>query len=548
MNTTFWSLPTGLLMHAGLNPHFIATFCLFLAIMLLWTCLCGIILEKVVRLPLVAGYIVAGIVLGPSILNIAQWPIFAHPVILHDMIAHQQYAIAGSDLSIFFVLLISGSITVAYLLWLAGYETQLEEIAQVGTAAVTAGVLGAVLPIIVIGAALYYVGGSWTLPQAIGMGVIFSATSVSIPVAMLFATNRMHLRSSKATLGAAIIDDVLAVVLLSIFFIVLETGVFGSAGTMIKQAHSTSLGAALGYMVATGLCLTALGYYAFPIIMRLFTKWGYGQVISLFAVIFMLFYFAGAELLGGFAGITGAYLAGFLFRRADTRHYAHKILTPFVQSVLLPLFLGSIGLQINVGLLHLSDWLVVGWLLVLAIIAKLVGCWIATSLSNVLGRTPTPWSLLESYLFGSSMVARGEVGLVVATVLYGLQLLTSVQYIIGIVVIVLTTIASPIMLAIGFAQEKTEGTGGPVMLGRFELFGSLAMFNAMVHCLEQNGYVVNRVQMADGGQAALVDGQNIKLLLSPTQGVSIEGNNAKVREILTLIATSLSEEIQGLER
>jgi len=116
----------------------------------------------------------------------------------------------------------------------------------------------------------------------------------------------------------------------------------------------------------------------------------------------------------------------------DTGCKAEKVLSPFVNAILLPLFLGSIGLQIDVSLLGRHEWGVVVLLLIIAICSKLIGCCLATMLSR--------WSWLETYLFGSAMVTRGEVGLVIATILYGSQLILPQQYIIAVVVIVLITI------------------------------------------------------------------------------------------------------------
>ncbi len=141
----------------------------------------------------------------------------------------------------------------------------------------------------------------------------------------------------------------------------------------------------------------------------------------------------------------------------DAEHNAEKTISPYVNTFLLPLFLASIGLQIDMHVLALHEWLVVGLLLVIAIVSKLIGCWIATSISNLVAGNDAAqhWTLLETYIFGSSMVARGEVGLVVSTILRGTGLITSPQYTIAVVVIVLTTIATPIMLAIGFSIEDT---------------------------------------------------------------------------------------------
>jgi Kef-type K+ transport system membrane component KefB len=103
-----------------------------------------------------------------------------------------------------------------------------------------------------------------------------------------------------------------------------------------------------------------------------------------------------------------------------------------------------------------SSWLLILAMLVVAILAKLAACYMAIGISGLLGFSRARWSWLEGYLFGSSMVARGEVGLVVATILRGTQVIAPEQYIMAVMVIILTTIATPVMLALGFAWLPGE--------------------------------------------------------------------------------------------
>ena len=206
------TIPAGLLVTAGLSPAFVAQFALFIALILMWTIAWGKFFKKLCGLPVIAGRIIAGILLGPSLFNISGISFFAQPLLLLDRLTGQLYSLASYDIMLFTVLLISSALTVSYLLWIAGHETDLQDIFSIGPVAVAAGILGALLPIVMIAAPLYYgCCGEWSAVQAIGMGLIFAATSVSIPVAMLFAYNKMHLKSSKAALGAAVVDDIFEV-------------------------------------------------------------------------------------------------------------------------------------------------------------------------------------------------------------------------------------------------------------------------------------------------------------------------------------------------
>ena len=223
-----FALSPGLLPQAGLDPHFVARFALFVAVLLLWTIFWGKVLKIVVRLPVIAGQIIAGIMLGPSLLYIQRWPIFAKPLELIDHATGHITSIASADLYLFFVVLLSSALTVSYLLWIAGHETDIPDILKIGVTAICAGIFGALIPIGMTVGMLYYGGiAGWSLVQLVGLGLIFSATSVSIPVAMLFAYKKMHLKSSKAALGAAVVDDIFAVILLSLFFVSITSGIFG---------------------------------------------------------------------------------------------------------------------------------------------------------------------------------------------------------------------------------------------------------------------------------------------------------------------------------
>lgn len=445
-------IPQGVIPVLASNTLFIAKLALFLALIFAGTLIISKILKELLRIPVVAGQIIAGIMLGPSLFNCAQWPLFVDTISVHTDIHVPIYTFYSSDLFLFIIIVFASTLTVSYLLWLAGYETDVRELIGVGDCAIMAGVFGAILPIISTTLLLiYFFSYAFSLVQAVGLGIIFSATSVSIPVAMLVSYKKMHLKSSKATLGASIVDDIVAVILLSIFFIMLQSGFFGQGYCSISAGHDCSITQALFLMGSCLVGFSLIGYFVLPRLMNLLQARGYSHLLPAVAHISMLVYFAAAELIGGLAGITGAYFAGLFHRLADKEHKAEKVIAPYVHAFLLPLFLGSIGLTINMWAVSGSGWVIIGAMLIIAILAKLAACYLAIGISSMLRFSRARWSWLEGYLFGSSMVARGEVGLVVATILRGTQVITPEQYIMAVVVIILTTIATPLMLALGFS-------------------------------------------------------------------------------------------------
>jgi len=383
---------------------------------------------------------------------------------------------------------------------------------------------------------------------------------VSIPIAMLFARNKMHLRSSKATLGAAIVDDILAVVLLSVFFILIKGCVLvvPEGLDVVSHAHShcSSIVYSLLYMVMAFVVMFIVGYFIIPPVVRLLKHRSQTPLISSVANGIMLLYFAFAELVGHLAGITGAYFAGLFHRMGDKRHAAEKVISPFVNAILLPIFLGSIGLQVDITLLSNYHWLIVFVLLIFAVASKLIACYMATSLSNVYRRKSKyyKWRNVDAYLFGSSMVARGEVGLVISTILSGANVISMQQYVICVVVIVLTTIASPIMLSGGFywlekieARKRVKYRDVTVNLGLFNVIGTYQMFNIIVGYLERSELFKNStIIFSEGRRIANLEGHNVKIIYSPDEGVIFKGNESKIKNILKLVKKSIVSDLSGV--
>ena len=234
----------------------------------------------------------------------------------------------------------------------------------------------------------------------------------------------------------------------------------------------------------------------------------------------------------------------------DAWHHAEKVISPYVNTFLLPLFLGSIGLTLNVRVVPARGWLLIAFLLIIAIIAKIVGCYIAILLSNVFGKRESHrWTVLDGYLFGSSMVARGEVGLVIATVVYSTKIITPDQYVVAVIVIILTTIATPIMLAIGFSQmDLIERQSGAYTLniGLFKVIGTTQLFHIIVGKIEHSKAYKTSIQISEGRKIVNIEGQNVKVILCPEEGIIFKGDKQKIKQIMNIVRDSVTEEIERL--
>lgn len=543
------SITIQILNNSGISAEFTAKFALFLAILLLTTIVFGKLLKYLFKLPIVAGQIIGGVILGPSLINLQKFSYFNEPIKFFDTTKQYICNIASTDFFIFFILLTSSTLTVSYLLWLAGHETNIRDMAKVGMESILAGTLAAIIPILTISATIYFILGKYySVASAVGQGVIFAATSVSIPIAMLMSYKKMSTRPAKATVGAAIIDDILAIIIFSIYMIFLQGGIFGKNISIAEIEGGRTITESLIRMSLTFTLMFMIGKYFIEPTTKWFTKNNFSQLIPPFATVMMLSFFSIAELIGGLAGITGAYFAGLFHRGGDDKHKAVRAIAPFVNTILLPLFLGSIGMQVNIRILKYYHWITVLILLFLAIISKLIGCSLSTIIANYfITDKKKKWNFWETYLFGSAMVARGEVGLVIATILNATNIISPKQYVISVVAILLTAIASPIMLLIGF--KKLEKTGKDnafaISIGPFKNISTRHLFDVITYYVENSEPARPIIALSEGRKIISLS-KNTKIILKPEKGIIFRGNEEKINRILKHIKMALNQDVENI--
>ena len=274
------------------------------------------------------------------------------------------------------------------------------------------------------------------------------------------------------------------------------------------------------------------------------------HIIPAFASLIMLSYFSFSELIGGLAGITGAYFAGVFHRMGDEKHRAVRAMSPFINTILLPMFLGTIGMQVDITLLKPTDYLIVLLFLSVAIVSKLGGCYLTTAIANLFIKDKTQkWTIWESFILGSSMVARGEIGLVIATILNNTGLLTPNQYIICVVVIVLTTIASPIMLTFGFKKleelEKICPLEYSLKIGPFHHLSLRYVFDIISAQLEK-GKKMQPIVAFSEGKKILTLKDDTRIILDPEKGITFKGQEAKVKQILNKLKFALNQDLDTI--
>lgn len=360
--------------------------------------------------PAVLGELLAGLLLGPTVLNMFEWSFFTNTH-LHDTI---------TDLA---------EIGVVLLMFIAGLEIDLHEMRKSGKVALFAGVLGVVAPL-VLGFALALPFG-YTVTQSLFVGVLLTATSVSISAQTLLEIGKLRSRVGLALLGAAVIDDVLVILILSLF-VALTAGTSSVAGVLLIVVR----------MVLFLAGATLLGAWLIPRALRLAGRWPISQPILTTALVITLLLAWSAEVVGAVAAITGAFLAGVLFARTRYRHEIERGVSQMAYALFVPIFFASIGLRTNARLLSAQLlWFTLA-LCAVAVISKLAGSGVGARLGGASAR--------EAVQIGMGMISRGEVGLIAAAVGIGNGIISKELFAVTVVMVLVTTLATPLLLRLAF--------------------------------------------------------------------------------------------------
>ena len=352
-----------------------------------------------VEIPEVIGQILVGIIVGPAILN---W------VHLDGMMNEFQ------------------EIGVIILMFIAGLESDLSLLKKYLRPAVIVAVIGVIVPVIVMGGASYLFG--FTKMESLFIGVIFSATSVSISVAVLREFNRLDSREGATILGAAVADDIIGVIMLSIMISMIN----GSKGGHTNLPLGLALLLQVLFFGGTYLVVRWLAPYLMHLSERLLTV----AAPSVMALIICLGMAALADYVG-LSGAVGSFFAGIAVANTHRKKTIDRSFIPIGYALFIPLFFVSVGLNMRFDNIQRSFVFVIV-MTVLACLTKLVGCGAGAKLSG--------FNLPSSYVVGSGMVARGEMALITAQIGYEAHLMSSMYYSDVITVIILATVLAPFML------------------------------------------------------------------------------------------------------
>jgi Kef-type K+ transport system membrane component KefB len=341
-------------------------------------------------------------------------------------------ALGGEDVNLFLGQL--GQLGALMLMLLAGMETELGDLRRSARPAMLAGVSGVVGPIL-LGGGLGMLFG-FPLSQAIFIGIILAATSVSISAQTLMDIGQLRTREGVALLGAAVIDDVLDLVALSVFFSI----VGGQAGWQGLLADVARMALVLGGTLF-------LSVFVLPRLAHLADRMRVSQAVFTLALVGMLFLAWATEFVGGLAAITGAFIAGLGLGRSRHRAEIDRGMHAVAYGLFVPIFLVDVGLQANLKELELADWGFGLALIAVAVLSKVIGAGFGVRLGGFDARS--------ALRVGVGMISRGEVGLIVASSglaleVIGIELFNEVV----LMVLVTTLITSPLLKAL-FPREET---------------------------------------------------------------------------------------------
>ena len=379
-----------------------------LALILISTKLFGLITKKV-RMPQVVGALVAGVILGPAVLNVLSETEFI-----------QKLAELG----------------VIVLMFTAGLETDINQLKKTGKASFIIAVLGVIIPLVggFFIANIFNKGNDVnTILQNVFIGIILTATSVSITVETLKEMGKLKTRAGNAILGAAIIDDILGIIALTI--------------TTSLADPSINVIIVLAKIVMFFIFAGFAGYLFHWAFIKLDER--YQRDLRRFVIIafvFCLLLSFCAEEFFGVADITGAFIAGLVISDSNRSKYLNSRFETLSYMLLSPIFFASIGIKVQLTAMTKTIFIFAILLLIVAILSKVFGC--------ALGAKLCKYSNREAIQIGTGMISRGEVALIVANkgIAMGLMLPEFLAPVV--IVVVVTTIVTPILLKVVFNNKS----------------------------------------------------------------------------------------------
>lgn len=380
-----------------------------IALILLSTKVLGIVTKRL-QMPQVVGALLAGIVLGPAVLGVIQSTEFLSQV---------------SELG------------VIVMMFTAGLGTSLDDLKHSGKSGFLVALCGVIVPLIGGTALAMLFNGSGSdnvFIQDVFVGVVLTATSVSITVETLKEMGKLTTVVGNTILAAALIDDVLGLIALTIV-----TSVGGSSGDSLL-------------MVLVKVVLFFVFVFVVGILVKKLMDWYIANVHStdlqrypIFAFVLCLLMSFCAEHFFGVADITGAFAAGLIISTTSKAKYIEVKFAPLSYLLLTPIFFASIGLSMDLPEMDAKILLFSVLLVIVAVLSKLIGCGLGAKICGLNNH--------QCEQVGVGMVCRGEVALIVANKGSALGLMPEIFFGPIIIMVVATTVITPILLKLAYRKS-----------------------------------------------------------------------------------------------
>ena len=383
-----------------------------LAIILISSKLFGL-LARDLKAPQVAGEIIAGLLIGPSLFNL---------VSANDFLAGM------------------AEIGVILLMFSAGLETDIDKLKKSGLKALIIAMAGVTVPLIL--GTLLYMGfygfaapGTSEFIQAVFIGTILTATSVSITVQALKELGKVSTEVGTAIMSAAIIDDVIGIVVL--------TAVLG------LKDPSANLGAVCIKTLAFFALSVVVGVIIFRIMKIVDRRWPHTRRIPIIGMSLAFIMAYVADRYFGVADITGAYVAGIILSSLDDSAYIDRKMDISSYMIFGPVFFASVGLQTNLRTVDMTILAFSAAFVAVGLLGKVIGCGLVSKVLR--------FNNSDSLKIGIGMMTRGEVALILAQRVLKACIIDSKYFTAVILLIVISSLLTPVLLkSIYVADEKQE--------------------------------------------------------------------------------------------
>lgn len=370
------------------------------------------------RLPMVLGELVAGIIVGPFALG--------------SLVMFQDQPLVNLDETVRTI----GEISAVVILFIAGLEITPREFLRGGASAFTVGALGVVAPFF-LGYFVFLQFGLEAL-ESIMIATALTATSIAISVQVLTELGRMRAKEARLILGAAIVDDILAIAVLSVVTTMAQTGnVAPAVGEIVLL---------ILYVLGIFAALLAGAIFLIPRLLHVERLWkSKGSVEGIATAAF--FAAAGIAAFVGLSPIVGAFAVGMAIASTKVIHRIEEYVGK-LQIIFAPLFFAIIGAQVDLRGVNAEVLLLAGVMIAVAITSKLAGCGLPAILF-LKDRN-------RSVKVGIGMISRGEVGLIVAGVGVSAGVLSNDIHTAIIMMVAATTIITPVWLKSAYRKDPPE--------------------------------------------------------------------------------------------